>query len=1241
MSPYPFETHANGSLAPDDQHLLARQAESGPLVSMDVYSRCIVLHIYEALITVIPINSGYTVSRFKGDRPPTSALREPFHARTEYTTILALEFLKSDVESPPQLTLLAQNTFGEQSVNSCVVDIATKALRKPGNVWLPKKALVDGGSAILVAVPPRISSTAASTVSTTQRKLGPGGVLVVGQEQISYLSSTATKDLPCRQTLFLSVDALPADAESGLPRYLLADDCGNWHMISFVTDNTRVTALQRIVLGTTSSLANSLVYLEQGLVFCGSAWGDSQILQIHKEPVPNENDDAGDELSIGQEMSYLSIFEEFTQLGPIVDMDRVGKVSAGSAPQIVTASGTSASGSLRLIRNGVGWNEYAAVPMQGLSNMWSIKSLPSDTDDSFLVQSFVGETRVLAVVQAGMEEEEDGTQGEGSLEEVTWSGLDSCSSSLYVGGLGSVLLQVTDTSIRIFSQQQELMTWNAASEISVAAANDAGQVVVAYPGGEIIYLQASYHNSEASIEIVGKKQLNSDVSCLDLNPFIPSDGMEVEPPLKSGFLAVGLWDEACSVRLFTLESVFDEATSVSLAFGSGMPGAKTNDQRTTNSSAISRSLALVSLDHSSMSPGESKQYVHMLFVGLGDGTVVSFVIEDDKGTTVLTSRKEVCLGTQRVDLIKLQTACGGSCVLATGDRPTVIYLAGAGSLRTRAKLNPKLCYANVNLSTSETPDGGISLPQRALVCVATSFRNRSLFEATNVDDQRYSLCIADDSCLRLGVIDDIQKLHVTTCRLGMAPRRVVHIAPMHCFVVGCLAGNVKHFGLETEEEESNMGNCVRVIDDSSFEDLQRIDMEPFEIILSIAQVELAIVGETQQRPFLVVGSAYALPQEDEPTRGRILLYSFPTDMVEGGDRVLEFVSEYPTTGGVYSITQFFQGMFMCTINSKAKVCQLTKHGSSLDVEPVGRGHHGHILSLCIKCRATTESPRNTTDADMALESNSQDPNKKQKIDNNNAEEKIAIVGDLMRSISLVQFYPEHNSLEEIARDFNMNWITSIEMLTDSVYLGAENWNNLFCLRRNTTAASEEERCRLDTIGECHLGEIVNTFMPGSLVMPVASPEGRQICDVGRSQTQERGQSNVRLKVTTGSQTLFGTVDGSLGVVIGMDANTAIFFACLQRCMTKTIRPVGELNHAQFRASHSERRMHPCYGFVDGDLVESFLDLDVAIMEKTVQEMNNDGSWRAENVEANEATANRQELALATVIALVEEMTMLH
>lgn len=54
-----------------------------------------------------------------------------------------------------------------------------------------------------------------------------------------------------------------------------------------------------------------------------------------------------------------------------------------------------------------------------------------------------------------------------------------------------------------------------------------------------------------------------------------------------------------------------------------------------------------------------------------------------------------------------------------------------------------------------------------------------------------------------------------------------------------------------------------------------------------------------------------------------------------------------------------------------------------------------------------------------------------------------LVGDLMRSITLLQYKQMEGSFEEIARDYEPNWMTSIEILDDDNFLGAENGCNLF------------------------------------------------------------------------------------------------------------------------------------------------------------------------------------------------------
>jgi len=1372
LTPHSIRTYASGSLK-DEWNQLGQLSEAGPLVTIDPYSRCIVLHLYDGLVTVFPIrnnNSNSLGEKFLGS---------VFHARLEERTVLAMTILHhaDPIETPPHLCILHQDSRGAQHVNTHVVDLhnsqvltqASYSVRaqqqqqqqqqqQDRTVHIPptacewlKKSRLDGGSSLLIPVPPRqtfaasAAASAASLASSPKTNATCGGVVVVGQRQITYCAKNHFKVLPIPPALILAFDALPPDA-SGMPRFLLGDDHGNLHMLTLVTaaaaaaarnlsstsgdnDNT-IVALQLETLGS-CTITNCLQYLDHGLVFCGSTLGDSQLVQIYDKPIPVEDVDEDGKMTDSElgETTFLSVVEDYTHLGPIVDFDLVpmaGGQESDKSPQsqvgqsqVVTASGSSKSGSLRVIRNGIGMREYANVELSGIQSMWNLRGSYEEDKDKYLVQSFVGQTRVLGVISNEDEDaemdtgeekmnddEEDDYEDEvgGTLAEVLLPGIESDSSTLHINNIvGNFFLQVTENQIRLATPEGEILdTVYPEINITVAAGNEAGQTVVALTGGKVLFFEVE----GKKLVQRASKQMDREVSCLNINPFLPREEMmdTGDEKMSAGrkahiaaLCAVGLWDDF-TVRLLSLKSTdLTEVLQIHLSTEDEMGELADDDvqgKRRNRNNMMARSLCLITLDFSSSSGSTTASShagstasmnsgsvpgVNMLLVGLGDGTLVSFAVIED-GSVRVQSRKEVSLGTQRINLIPLQNERGGNCVLATGDRPTVIYLAGMGGVSERANYNPKLCYSNVNLSpVDEGESSDMTRPhahESIVVNVAAPFSSPLLFDDT--DNEHYSLCVADDSNLRMGVIDDIQKLHVSTYRLGMAPRRIVRCSEGRMFAVGCIESGIRELGIEGEQ--MGMGNCIRFLDDSTFDDIHRIDLEPTEMVQSMQSASLyihqpssdiATVGSPskmdvgmeptmQLKSYLVVGTAYVLQDEDEPTHGRILIYSCnPEDNTEDGstNRSVKLITELQVRGGVLSICQFYEGKILATVNSKTHLYKMVSDGTGvIRLTSVGVGHHGHILSLFVSSRAPKALASSAKPSEDAPKDKKSDKNQK---------EMLAIVGDLMRSISLVQYYPQYETLEEVARDFNVNWTTAIEMLTDDVYLGGENWNNLFVLRRNTRAQSDEVKCRLDTVGEFHLGEMCNKFMSGSLVMPnsstdmtkanmngnrrrnLSSPKKKISKDNSNTSSGSRPKRPV---VAIGSQSLFGTVDGTLGVILGLDSATAAFFSCLEKSMEHVIMPIGNFSHEQFRAFRTEDRSHPCHGFVDGDLVESFLDLDLSTMEKVVQQMNKDGSWTTSSSkshfsqdDANIGIDDSQnpQLCVDDVLAVIEEMTMLH
>jgi DNA damage-binding protein 1 len=74
--------------------------------------------------------------------------------------------------------------------------------------------------------------------------------------------------------------------------------------------------------------------------------------------------------------------------------------------------------------------------------------------------------------------------------------------------------------------------------------------------------------------------------------------------------------------------------------------------------------------------------------------------------------------------------------------------------------------------------------------------------------------------------------------------------------------------------------------------------------------------------------------------------------------------------------------------------------------------------------------------------------------------------------------------------------------------------------------------------------------------------------------------------------LFGTVNGVIGVLASLPQDQFEFLRGLQKALNKVVSGVGGLSHEQWRSFHNEHRgrTSEARNYVDGDLVESFLDL---------------------------------------------------
>lgn len=519
---------------------------------------------------------------------------------------------------------------------------------------------------------------------------------------------------------------------------------------------------------------------------------------------------------------------------------------------------------------------------------------------------------------------------------------------------------------------------------------------------------------------------------------------------------------------------------------------------------------------------------HYLLCALGDGSVFYFNLNPSTGK--LSNCKKVILGTYETILRPFKSQSTTS-IFACSDRPTVIYSS-----------NNKLVFSNVNL--------------------------KEVNHMCALDTEKYpdSLALVSDSGISFGTIDEIQKLHIKTIQLNESPNNIAHQQTTSTF--GLLSNRKdileSHGPKPTREPVSTLTSIGKssaltmstgaakpalsgrsdsleidtysllIINQHTFEVLHAHQFMPTETAMSILSTKL---GGSEDEYF-VVGTAFVSDDEPEPKQGRLIVFKW-SDKTSN----LEQVAELSLKGCPYSLCEF-DGKFLAGVNASVNLVELNSR-KDLHIE-------------CTYVNAT-----------MALYLKRKGH--------------LILMGDLMRSMSLFSYKPLQSHFEEVARDFNPAWMTEVEILDEETFLGADQNFNIFVCQRDSKATNDQDRQQLQQVGLFHLGDSINVFHPGSLVV------------------QHPSESSVEVKRTT----LFGTVDGVVGLIMSIDETLFKKLDALQNSLCKTIKSVGKIDHREWRSFQGNKASQPAVGFVDGDLIETFLDLSRERMEQVAKDLRED------------------------------------
>lgn len=324
------------------------------------------------------------------------------------------------------------------------------------------------------------------------------------------------------------------------------------------------------------------------------------------------------------------------------------------------------------------------------------------------------------------------------------------------------------------------------------------------------------------------------------------------------------------------------------------------------------------------------------------------------------------------------------------------------------------------------------------------------------DAEAYPECVvvATESIIKISTIDTERRTHVRPLEMGETVRRIAYSPEEQVFGLGCIKREIVH-GAEI------ITSSFKLVDEVVFGKVGRqfvLESTSPELVECVIRATLPDQYGNPVERFLVGTTIIAEPDiasRSDEAKGRLIV------MGVDGDRNPYLI-----------MSRDFKGSCRCltVMNGDIIVVSLTK--------TVILGKYVEESTTSASFQKLTSYRPATFPVDLAVEGN------------------IIAVGDLMKSLSLVEYFPAKDgkppTLMEVARHYQSAWTTAICHVEDHSWLVADAQGNVFVLRRNPNGPTLEDQKRMEMTSELNLGEMVNCVRkvavetsPNAMIIPKA------------------------------------------------------------------------------------------------------------------------------------------------------------
>jgi len=209
-----------------------------------------------------------------------------------------------------------------------------------------------------------------------------------------------------------------------------------------------------------------------------------------------------------------------------------------------------------------------------------------------------------------------------------------------------------------------------------------------------------------------------------------------------------------------------------------------------------------------------------------------------------------------------------------------------------------------------------------------------------------------------------------------------------------------------------------------------------------------------------------------------------------------------------------------------------------------------------------------------------------------------IISDLYRSIVLYSYDINNDKLTEICRDYNLTWVYSISQYKNNLLYISDIDGNIISLEKNIHPKSDQENFKFERRAYFNLSERINSMVMTSVKnqkLFLLSPDNNNYSIIESENLEDNIPEDVNV-------TYYGTMEGSVGIIIAIKKEVFDFLKALENEIIKRTNNFGNFDYEKWRSFKDGFNIKKSVGFVEGNIVEDFLNYDDSLKMSIINEM---------------------------------------